>query len=489
MPTRTVDRRLRQRPARPPGRAVRRGRRGAAGAGDHPDRRAAGRCPPAACSRCWRCGATLGTEVTLEAEGERGRRRARRAGRAARPGPRRGGAGRCLSADPAADARASGSARDRPAARLCRVAPPPALPAPAPVADPEAEAARAVARAAPPSSPSWAARADAARDQTAAEVLRRPGHDGRRPGARRTRSADGGRAPGTDAAHAIDAALRRAPGGVRGRRRLPGRAGRRPRRPARPGGRRLRWAQPMPGIPAPGHPFVLVARDLAPADTAGLDPQQVSGPGHRGGGPTSHTAILARSLGLPAVVGCAGALATSPTARRSPVDGATGEVEPSGVDEAAVDRPRRDSRGTAPERAGTARPGPGGTADGHPVALLANIGSAPDLRTPAPPTAEGVGLFRTELLFLDRTEAPGLDEQIAAYTRGVRARRPAAGWWCAPWTPARTSRCRSCARRRSPIRRSASAGCGSPGATRRCCARQLAAIAARGQGDRARTSG
>src|SRR5205823_8467324 len=64
---------------------------------------------------------------------------------------------------------------------------------------------------------------------------------------------------------------------------------------------------PMPGVPTPGHPFVLVARDLAPADTAGLDPDQVLALVTEAGGPTSHTAIVARSLGLPAVVRCEGA--------------------------------------------------------------------------------------------------------------------------------------------------------------------------------------
>jgi len=66
---------------------------------------------------------------------------------------------------------------------------------------------------------------------------------------------------------------------------------------------------PMPGVPDPGHPFVLVARDLAPADTAALDKRTVLAFVTEEGGPTSHTAILARSLGVPAVVGCAGATA------------------------------------------------------------------------------------------------------------------------------------------------------------------------------------
>src|SRR4051794_18404705 len=65
--------------------------------------------------------------------------------------------------------------------------------------------------------------------------------------------------------------------------------------------------EPTPGIPDPGTPFVLVARDLSPAVTAGLDPKRVVAIVTERGGPTSHTAVLAKSLGIPAVVGCPGA--------------------------------------------------------------------------------------------------------------------------------------------------------------------------------------
>lgn len=165
---------------------------------------------------------------------------------------------------------------------------------------------------------------------------------------------------------------------------------------------------PMPGVPSPGHPFVLIARDLAPADTAALDPAQVLALVTEDGGPTSHTAILARTLGLPAVVRCTGALAVA-DGELVTVDGASGtvvtgagaaEVEAAGAAEAA----RRAHMSAAT--------GPGQTADGHPVALYANIGSAKDLAG----ELEGVGLFRTELLYLDRADAPTYEEQVAAYT-------------------------------------------------------------------------
>src|SRR5215207_5092696 len=177
--------------------------------------------------------------------------------------------------------------------------------------------------------------------------------------------------------------------------------------------------RPLPGVPAPGYPYVLVAEDLAPADTVGLDPRTVLALVTERGSPTSHTAILARSLGLPAVVGCRAAaeLADGTVVR---VDGGSGVVV-AGVDPAGI--------AAGPPAA--ARPdytGPGRTADGHPVQLLLNVGSAADF-APGPgdarsvglAEAEGVGLFRTELLFLDRKDMPGAQEQQRAYEKLFRA--------------------------------------------------------------------
>ncbi|WP_405100229.1 phosphoenolpyruvate--protein phosphotransferase [Micromonospora sp. NBC_01412] len=164
---------------------------------------------------------------------------------------------------------------------------------------------------------------------------------------------------------------------------------------------------PMPGVPDPGHPFLLIARDLAPADTAGLDPAMVLGLVTAEGGPTSHTAILARTLGIPAVVRCAGILDVADGTLVS-LDGSTGVVATgvsaetaTGVNAARLAEIERRARSH----------GPGRTADGHPVALLANIGSARDLTG----EVEGVGLFRTELLYLDRSDPPSHEEQVAAY--------------------------------------------------------------------------
>ncbi|MGW3230692.1 phosphoenolpyruvate--protein phosphotransferase [Kitasatospora sp. NPDC001095] len=168
---------------------------------------------------------------------------------------------------------------------------------------------------------------------------------------------------------------------------------------------------PVPGLPDPGHPYVLVADDLAPADTALLDPARVLALVTVRGGPTSHTAILAKALGVPAVVGCAGAVVLE-DGRQVLVHGADGVVEPDPSPEAlrrAAERERRRRALSAAVR------GPGRTADGHPVALLVNLGAPHELAGAATADAEGVGLFRTEFLFLDRAEAPGLAEQAAAY--------------------------------------------------------------------------
>jgi len=173
-----------------------------------------------------------------------------------------------------------------------------------------------------------------------------------------------------------------------------------------------------PTIPDPGHPFVLVARDLTPADTAMLDPAKVLALVTEEGGPTSHTAILAKALGVPAVVGCPGATGLDDGAEVI-VDGGAGTVLAAPDAEAVAGAERR----AAARRAALADlpSGPGATADGHKVMLLANIGGAKDVGPALAAGAEGVGLFRTEFLYLDRAEPPGVEEQVAAYAEVVGA--------------------------------------------------------------------
>ncbi|MFI9318269.1 putative PEP-binding protein [Kitasatospora aureofaciens] len=174
---------------------------------------------------------------------------------------------------------------------------------------------------------------------------------------------------------------------------------------------------PTPGLPDPGHPYVLVAEDLAPADTALLDPERVLALVTVRGGPTSHTAILAKALGVPAVVGCTRA-AELADGQQVLVHGADGVVEPDPSPE-AVERAAAHEHRRRELLAGFQ--GPGRTADGHPVALLVNLGAPHELAGAAAADAEGVGLFRTEFLFLDRAEAPGLAEQAAAYRKTFAA--------------------------------------------------------------------
>ena len=174
---------------------------------------------------------------------------------------------------------------------------------------------------------------------------------------------------------------------------------------------------PMPGVPDPGHPFVLVAQDLAPADTATLDPKTVLAIVTEQGGPTSHTAILATSLGIPAVISTGDAVDLVDGAVVA-VDGKAGSVvvDP---DEALL----ADIALRRQERAAmlAASSGPGRTADAHPVMLLVNVGAARDVPAAAAVDSEGVGLFRSEFLFLDRDKAPTQDEQRDAYRQVFQA--------------------------------------------------------------------
>ncbi|MEV4421430.1 phosphoenolpyruvate--protein phosphotransferase, partial [Patulibacter sp. NPDC049589] len=168
---------------------------------------------------------------------------------------------------------------------------------------------------------------------------------------------------------------------------------------------------PLPGLPDPGHPFVLVAEDLTPADTATLDVDAVLGIVTAAGGATSHTAIIAKSLGIPAIVGCRASedLADGTTVL---VDGADGTLLVDPADNAIA--ARRDAF-EARRALAAAHSGPGRTKDGHPVGLLVNLGAGEDPATAATGDVEGVGLLRTELLYLDRATAPTLEEQTAAY--------------------------------------------------------------------------
>ncbi|MFI2380594.1 phosphoenolpyruvate--protein phosphotransferase [Streptomyces sp. NPDC018964] len=175
---------------------------------------------------------------------------------------------------------------------------------------------------------------------------------------------------------------------------------------------------PMPGVPDSDEPYVLVARDLAPADTALLDPTLVLGFVTEEGGPTSHSAILARALGVPAVVALPGAGELAEGTLIA-VDGSTGEIF---VDPSDEKKARLEAAAAERKAALAASTGPGATADGHKVPLLANIGGPADVAAAVEAGAEGVGLFRTEFLFLDdNKKAPSEEKQVAAYRQVLEA--------------------------------------------------------------------
>ncbi|OUE27255.1 phosphoenolpyruvate--protein phosphotransferase [Clavibacter michiganensis] len=174
---------------------------------------------------------------------------------------------------------------------------------------------------------------------------------------------------------------------------------------------------PAPGIPTADAPFVLVARDLAPADTALLELDRVLALVTTDGGPTSHTAILARSRSIPAIVGATGA-ADLREGAEVVVDAAAGLViaDPSAAERADALRRIRER-----EEALAAPITDGALADGTPVPLLANLGSPAEAARAVELGAEGVGLFRTEFLFLDAAEAPSVADQTAQYTALLEA--------------------------------------------------------------------
>ncbi len=175
--------------------------------------------------------------------------------------------------------------------------------------------------------------------------------------------------------------------------------------------------QEDPGVPELTEPCVIVAHDLAPAETVSLRRDLVLAIVTESGGPTSHTAILAAQMGIPAAVQVPRAVSID-VGTVVAVDGSTGEVF---VDPDPETRSELVERSERRARALGSTSGPGMTSDGHPVALLANIGTAEDAERAGVLDVEGVGLFRTEFLFLGRDTAPSLEEQVSVYTRVFEA--------------------------------------------------------------------
>ncbi len=189
-----------------------------------------------------------------------------------------------------------------------------------------------------------------------------------------------------------------------------------------------RIARHVAGLPTTSsldRPSIIIGDDLAPSVAATLPRDRILGIALERSSPTAHAAILARAYGIPAVVGAAGVIAAARAAEQGAViaiDGSTGEVF---VAPEASAEARLAARATAATRA-RARDlaeatAPAVTVDGVEVSLLANIGG-PDEAVPAIALgAAGVGLYRTEFLFLERAGPPTEAEQLTAYRSVVEA--------------------------------------------------------------------
>ncbi|QFS44129.1 PTS-Fru-EIIA, PTS system, fructose-specific IIA component [Nostoc sphaeroides CCNUC1] len=163
-------------------------------------------------------------------------------------------------------------------------------------------------------------------------------------------------------------------------------------------------------------PAILVATDLTPSDTARLDPRKVLGICTTSGSATSHSAIIARTLGIPAVLGVDAQVLYLADGTLMALDGESGKawVEPEShildllaAKQSAWQTAQQEARATAHQ--------PAITRDGRQVSVFANIGSINDVQVAVASGAEGVGLLRTEFLYLDRTSAPTEEEQLEVY--------------------------------------------------------------------------
>jgi phosphoenolpyruvate-protein phosphotransferase/dihydroxyacetone kinase phosphotransfer subunit len=169
-------------------------------------------------------------------------------------------------------------------------------------------------------------------------------------------------------------------------------------------------------------PGVLVANDLTPADTAGLDPDIVRGIATSLGAPTSHSAVLARSLGIPAVAGLGSGLLEIEEGTTVVLDGDAGTVRPN-PDSSEIARAETlaDAFRASEAAARAEAMEPAVTRDGTRVEVLANVGKPEDVPAAVAAGAEGIGLLRTEFLFLGREQMPTEEEQESAYRSMAQA--------------------------------------------------------------------
>ncbi|MBE8987717.1 phosphoenolpyruvate--protein phosphotransferase [Nostoc sp. LEGE 12450] len=163
-------------------------------------------------------------------------------------------------------------------------------------------------------------------------------------------------------------------------------------------------------------PAILVATDLTPSDTARLDPRMVLGICTTSGSATSHSAIIARTLGIPAVLGVDPQVLHLADGTLMALDGESGKawVEPESHILDLLEA-KREAWQTAQQEARATAHQPAITLDGRQVSVFANIGSINDVQVAVASGAEGVGLLRTEFLYLDRISAPTEEEQLEVY--------------------------------------------------------------------------
>ncbi|GAK52705.1 phosphoenolpyruvate-protein phosphotransferase [Candidatus Moduliflexus flocculans] len=172
----------------------------------------------------------------------------------------------------------------------------------------------------------------------------------------------------------------------------------------------------------PDIPVILLAEDLTPSDTAKLNPEFILGFCTASGGPTSHTAIIARSLGIPAIVGTGPALLHQAEGTMAILDGNSGNLylEPGDADIESARQAQRALENLRNEEFRT-RFEPAITTDGHRLEVVANISHTAEAERAVNAGGEGVGLLRSEFLFLDREDAPSEAEQFTAYLDMVTA--------------------------------------------------------------------
>ncbi|MCB0033398.1 MAG: phosphoenolpyruvate--protein phosphotransferase, partial [Anaerolineales bacterium] len=175
------------------------------------------------------------------------------------------------------------------------------------------------------------------------------------------------------------------------------------------------------GLNLPDGPVVLIAHDLAPSDTAALDRDKVLGFATAVGGPTSHSAIIARALNLPAIVGSGEGILALANGTTAILNGTSGRLALN-PDQATIEKAKTDQKQWVENReaAAAAAHDPAITQDGHQVEVVANIGGHADAVKAVKAGAEGVGLLRTEFLFLERETAPTEEEQYAIYEAIVK---------------------------------------------------------------------